>query len=201
MHFLNIMLYSALLTIGIIAGIGPQTMNIISHSINKNHAFLVTLLSAFADVTLIIIGCIGIDSIDSPIFLKIIYIIGITFLSYYSISKIVSLFNHKKIHLNQKIISKNKAIVNAIALTWLNPLVFVDTIIVIGGNSSRYQNTEHWAFTVGALIGDIVWLFSVMYVSKKFSKYLNHTIVWRIIDLTTIILVLIVIFKMIGFLL
>lgn len=183
----------------IIAGIGPQTMNIISHSINKNHAQLVTSLSAIADISLILIGCFGIMSIDNPIFLKIIYAIGIIFLLYYTITKALTLLHSKKISFNNRSISKNKAIFNALALTWLNPLVFVDTVIVIGGNSSRYHGIDHLAFTTGAIIGDTLWLFCVMYFSYKFAYKLNNTTIWRIIDITTIILVFIVIIKMIGF--
>ncbi len=183
----------------IIAGIGPQTMNIISHSINKNYAVTVTSISAVADITLILIGCFGILSIENPIFLRIIYIIGISFLSYYTITKIFSLFKHSKFKSSQNILSKKQSIFNAFALTWLNPLVFVDTIIVIGGNSSRYQNSEHLAFTIGAVIGDTLWLFGIMYISRRFSTLLNRNIVWKIIDIITIILVGLVIFKMIGF--
>jgi arginine exporter protein ArgO len=75
MNSIYLIIYSALLTISIIAGIGPQTMNIISHSISKNHAFSVTITAVIADVILILVGCIGVIAIESKALLNIIYLI------------------------------------------------------------------------------------------------------------------------------
>lgn len=199
MNSIYLIIYSALLTISIIAGIGPQTMNIISHSISKNHAFSVTITSVIADVILILVGCIGIIAIESKALLNIIYLTGIIFLSYYCITKILTLFDNRRIRISNKIISKKQAIINSLALTLLNPLVFVDTIIVIGGNSSRYHGINHLSFTLGSVIGDALWLFGIMLISQRFAKQLNRPIIWKIIDLITVVLVGIVIFKMIGF--
>ena len=199
MNSIYLIIYSALLTISIIAGIGPQTMNIISHSISKNHAFSVTITAVIADVILILVGCIGIIAIESKALLNIIYLTGIIFLSYYCITKILTLFDNRRIRISNKIISKKQAIINSLALTLLNPLVFVDTIIVIGGNSSRYHGINHLSFTLGAVIGDALWLFGIMLISQRFAKQLNRPIIWKIIDLITVVLVGIVIFKMIGF--
>lgn len=199
MNSIYLIIYSALLTISIIAGIGPQTMNIISHSISKNHAFSVTITAVIADVILILVGCIGVIAIESKALLNIIYLTGIIFLSYYCITKILTLFDNRRIRISNKIISKKQAIINSLALTLLNPLVFVDTIIVIGGNSSRYHGINHLSFTLGAVIGDALWLFGIMLISQRFAKQLNRPIIWKIIDLITVVLVGIVIFKMIGF--
>ena len=199
MNSIYLIIYSALLTISIIAGIGPQTMNIISHSISKNHAFSVTITAVIADVILILVGCIGIIAIESKALLNIIYLTGIIFLSYYCITKILTFFDNRRIRISNKIISKKQAIINSLALTLLNPLVFVDTIIVIGGNSSRYHGINHLSFTLGAVIGDALWLFGIMLISQRFAKQLNRPIIWKIIDLITVVLVGIVIFKMIGF--
>ena len=199
MNSIYLIIYSALLTISIIAGIGPQTMNIISHSISKNHAFSVTITAVIADVILILVGCIGVIAIESKALLNIIYLTGIIFLSYYCITKILTFFDNRRIRISNKIISKKQAIINSLALTLLNPLVFVDTIIVIGGNSSRYHGINHLSFTLGAVIGDALWLFGIMLISQRFAKQLNRPIIWKIIDLITVVLVGIVIFKMIGF--
>ena len=177
MNSIYLIIYSALLTISIIAGIGPQTMNIISHSISKNHAFSVTITAVIADVILILVGCIGVIAIESKALLNIIYLTGIIFLSYYCITKILTLFDNRRIRISNKIISKKQAIINSLALTLLNPLVFVDTIIVIGGNSSRYHGINHLSFTLGAVIGDALWLFGIMLISQRFAKQLNRPII------------------------
>ena len=85
MEFVIAVINGALLTIAIIAGIGPQNLNTLGHAISRNHAYAVALTCFLADSVLIIFGVIGLRLSESSIILNIINIGGILFLSYYFI--------------------------------------------------------------------------------------------------------------------
>lgn len=198
LDFITILFSTALLVIAMIAGIGPQTMNTMSHAIRRNHAFLVTMTCFIGDAILILIGCLSMATLNTTM-LKIVNIIGILFLSYYLFAKLRGLNQPYNLNIDDKMVDKKTAIVRAIALTWLNPLVFIDTIVVIGGMSAHYTGSQHIAFTIGAVLGEAMWMFGLTGVSYKFSHRLNRPSIWLIIDITTIILVGYVLVRLVAF--
>ncbi|MDD3265883.1 MAG: LysE family transporter [Burkholderiales bacterium] len=195
-EFIHITATAALLVIGIIAGIGPQNLNLISHAIRKNYTYHVAATCFLADIVLILIGCIGLMQIDSKIIITIINIIGIIFLSFYLIIKLKDLNKPHHIKFDNNFITKKVSILRAIGLTWLNPLVFLDTIVIIGGASTHYSGIQHIAFTTGAILGDFIWIFGVAYLARRFSHQLNKAIVWKIIDISTITLISYIIYTL-----
>lgn len=198
LDFFTTMFGGAILVIGIIAGIGPQNLNTMSHAIRKNHEYAVATTCFLADTILILIGCIGISILNSPTINKIINIVGILFLSYYLFMKLRGLNQPNNVKLDAKIVNKKTAIIRALGLTWLNPLVFIDTIVVIGGVSASYIGINHIAFTLGAILGDFIWLFGLTFLSRTFADKLNRPAVWFMIDISTIILVGYVLIKILA---
>ena len=72
----------------------------------------------------------------------------------------------------------------AAAFTFLNPHVYVDTLLLIGGTSSRYLGDERISFGVGAATASFVFFFSLGYGASSLSEVLNSPKVWRYIDLS-----------------
>ena len=72
----------------------------------------------------------------------------------------------------------------AAAFTFLNPHVYVDTLLLIGGTSSRYAGDERLAFGIGAATASFVFFFSLGYGARSLSEALNKPEVWRYIDLS-----------------
>lgn len=197
-EFLLTIFGGALMVIAIIAGIGPQNLNTMSHAIHRNHEYAVATTCFLADAALILIGCIGVSELNHTAIL-VINIVGIIFLNYYLWLKIAALNKPQNVKLDNKIVSKKTAIVRALGLTWLNPLVFIDTIVVIGGTSARYSGSQHLAFTIGALLGDFIWLFGLTFLARTFANKLNRPAVWFIIDISTIVLVGYVLINLIAY--
>lgn len=198
LDFFTNMFGGAILVIGIIAGIGPQNLNTMSHAIRKNHEYAVATTCFLADTILILIGCIGVSILNSPTINKMINMIGVLFLSYYLFMKLRGLNQPNNVKLDAKIVNKKTAIIRALGLTWLNPLVFIDTIVVIGGVSASYIGISHIAFTLGAILGDFIWLFGLTFLSRTFADKLNRPAVWFMIDISTIILVGYVLIKILA---
>jgi L-lysine exporter family protein LysE/ArgO len=71
----------------------------------------------------------------------------------------------------------------ALAFTFLNPHVYVDTFLLIGGASSRYLGDDRLAFGIGAATASFVFFFSLGYGARGLSGVLNKPESWRFIDL------------------
>ena len=67
----------------------------------------------------------------------------------------------------------------ALAFTFLNPHVYVDTLLLIGGASSRYLGDERLAFGIGAATASFVFFFSLGYGAKMLSPVLNNPKAWK----------------------
>lgn len=201
-HFLAI-ISGAIFVIAVIAGIGPQSLNLISHGIKKNHTYAVALTCFIADSVLILLGCIGLSLDGAHDMILMINLIGALFIIYYTVSKIIALFKSfpKKINLDggQNLLTKKEAIFRAMALTFLNPLVFIDTLIVIGGTSYHYHGLEWLDFVIGAILGDFIWCYGLAYISHRFSHRLNQPRIWLALDIITILIMLVILYKTIGF--
>lgn len=199
MEFVIALINGVFLTIAIIAGIGPQNLNTLGHAISRNHAYAVALTCFLADSVLIVFGVIGLRLTESSIILNIINIAGILFLSYYLWIKIRDLKTPHRLKPVWQILSLKQAVLRALALTWLNPLVFIDTLVVIGGASTHHVGWNNTAFLIGALLGDFIWLFGLAFIGMRFAKKLNQPRVWLFLDIFTICLVSYILIKMLLF--
>ena len=74
-------------------------------------------------------------------------------------------------------------ILAGLAFTYLNPHVYVDTLLLIGGASSNYAGDEKLMFGIGAATASFVFFFSLGYGAKRLSPILNNPESWKIIDL------------------
>ena len=199
MDFLGAVLSGGIFVLGVIAGIGPQNLNTMTHGIRRNHEFAVATTCFLADSILIVVGILGLKLTDSRVLILLINIVGIAFLAYYLWIKLRGLNQRHEHKLKNEIVSRKVAVFRALALTWLNPLVIIDTIVVIGGASAHYAGWRNWAFLVGAVLGDFVWLFGLVIISRTFAERLNRPRVWLFIDISTILLVAYVLIKMLSF--
>jgi L-lysine exporter family protein LysE/ArgO len=198
-HLLNI-ISGMLFVLAVIAGIGPQNLNTISHGIKKNYPYVVATTCFIADGSLVLVGCIGLNITSSKILNLLITVIGAIFICYYLFVKIKSLISpHSRYKISSEVLSKKQAVIRALALTWLNPLVFIDTIIIIGGASSHFTGLNLLDFIIGALLGDLTWLFGLSYISQKLSYKLNRPKVWLFLDISTILIMLFILYKTITF--
>lgn len=199
-HHLLAMISGAVFVFAVIAGIGPQNLNIINHAIKRNYTYSVTTTCFLADNILILAAGIGLSLANSHLIILFINIIGILFISVYLIQKCYGLSKKRSgLKFGGGILTQNRAILRALALTWLNPLVFIDTVVVIGGTASQYTGISKVDFLIGASIGDFCWLFGIAYVARSFSQQLNKVLVWICLDLITIVIMAIILYKTILF--
>mgnify|MGYP000275859703 CR=1 FL=1 len=197
---IGIIFSGLLFVVAIVSGIGPQNLNVISHAIKKNHSYWVATTCFLSDIILIVAGSIGLDIAYSKHVILFINIIGAIFISIYLIQKIWDLvFKKHVLKIENQVLTVKQSVIRALILTWLNPLVFIDTIIVIGGTASHYDGVELLCFIIGAVLGDALWLFSITLIAASFSHKLNNRLVWLFLDGLTILILIFILYKTMGY--
>ena len=184
----------------LIIAIGPQNLFVINQGLKKSFVFTVVLFCSLSDSILIIIG-INLSSIIvgiNPNTIIILKILGGIWLVFYGLNKIIyvnkirSLQNIEKVENNIK-----KIVVTLFVITYANPHVYLDTIILIGSISTNFNSQLF--FGTGAVIASFIFFFSLGYLSKYLSQYIYSAKTWFWIDLIVGILMIIYGIKFILF--
>ena len=168
--------------LSLIIAIGPQNLFIIQQGLKKNYIFMVCLICSFSDSLLIIIGIFLSSYIAqiSPFFLLILKTMGGVWLIIYGVLKIKNSFNkkHKAYKENSQIITN--VLLTTLFLTYANPHVYLDTIVLIGAISQNFTNKI--SFGLGTIVASFIFFYFLGYFSKYIGKYIQNNKTWYLID-------------------
>ena len=78
--------------------------------------------------------------------------------------------------------SLRSAVITCLALTWLNPHVYLDTLALLGAASTRYTGNAKIAFGAGALLASFVFFFGLGYGARLLSPIMSSPRAWRVLD-------------------
>jgi len=183
--------------LSLILAIGAQNVFVIEQGLKKQYIFLVCLICSISDLTLIFLGIFLFEYFgnffNSTIEL-ILNILLFIFLGHFIYGKIS--FQKDKINLNKEIknISLRGIMTKTLAFTYLNPHVYSDTVFFLGNFSKKLLMIDKYYFGIGASLASFVFFFSIGYLSKLLSKYLQSAMIWRRINLFIIIFMSIITF-------
>lgn len=179
-------IYGFGLGLSLLAAIGAQNVHVISHGLRRNHHLLVAFICFLCDVLLIGIGVFGVGKyIFSSILLKkIMLIMGTIFLLYYAFNSLASAFSSSASGIDVLKISssKSKTVISTLAVSLLNPNVYLDTVVLIGGASSNLESSARFAFTVGSLSASLFWFFSIVTLSYLLGPHVIRAGLWKKIE-------------------
>jgi len=168
----------------LILAIGAQNAFVLKQGLIRQNVFLVCLICAASDAILITLGVSGFGEIitEYPIIEKLARIGGALFLFTYGVLNLYSaqtkthaLEPTKKI---QK--SKRKTILTCLGFTWLNPHVYLDTVVMLGSISTQFENTA--TFALGAISASFVFFFSLGFGASKLTRYFEKPRTWRVLE-------------------
>ena len=169
----------------LIIAIGPQNLFVINQGLKKNFVFTSVIFCSLSDSILIILG-INLSNLIINIntnTIVILKIIGGIWLVIYGLNKIIKINNSKYINKKNEIDNNLKKIfITLFLITYANPHVYLDTVILIGSISTTFESQLF--FGIGAIIASFTFFFSLGYLSKFLSKYIYSEKTWFWIDLT-----------------
>ena len=166
----------------LIIAIGPQNLYVINQGLKKNFVFIVVLICSLSDSLLIIFGIYlsnNILSLNTSI-ITIMKLIGGIWLILYGINKIKNSRQHeiKSSEINEA--SFTKVVLTTLAITYANPHVYLDTVILLGSISINFDSKFY--FGLGAIFASFIFFFSLGYFSNFLSQYVKSPKVWFYID-------------------
>ena len=173
-------------SITLIFALGPQNVFVLRQGLMKSHVLVSCLVCSISDALLIAAGVLGVGLFLSEVNGVEIWvsIFAALFLIFYGCLRIKSSLNPVGMEIEEKEEeSRGKTVLTALAFTYLNPHVYVDTLLLIGGASSRYAGNEKMAFGIGAATASFIFFFSLGYGAKLMSPILNNPSSWKVIDL------------------
>ena len=166
----------------LILAIGPQNLYVINQGLKKNFVLIVVLICSLSDSLLIVCGIYlsnNILSLNTSI-ITIMKLIGGIWLILYGINKIKNSRQHeiKSNEFNEA--SFTKVVFTTLAITYANPHVYLDTVILLGSISINFDSKLY--FGLGAICASFVFFFSIGYFSNFLSQYIKSPKVWFYID-------------------
>ena len=187
---MNFILLGFITGLSLILAIGPQNIFVIEQGLKKQYIFLVCLICSISDLILIFLGIFLFEyfKIYFTNFVELIFnILLLIFLVYFIISKLRYNYDKLILNLKNKKISLTNIIIKTLGFTYLNPHVYSDTVFFLGNFSKNFLIIHKYYFGLGAALASFLFFFSLGFLSKFLSKYLQNEITWKYINFFIII--------------
>jgi len=189
------------LGLSLIVAIGAQNAFVIRSGILRNHIFYIALFCAISDSLLIILGIAGISFFLKDVmneFSNIIFGFSALWLFSYGLLRIRSALinNYLTVDNNSKSSSLLKAISIVAVFTFVNPHVYLDTMILIGSISQQFLDTNRIYFAIGACTASFIWFFSIAYGAKLLTPIMQKPTHWRNLDLLIALIMFVIAFNL-----
>lgn len=172
------------LSLTLILAIGAQNAFVLRQGLRRVHVFWICLTCAVSDAVLIAAGVAGFGTLAQtvPWFEPLMRYGGAAFLIWYGVRNALSAWRGgAALEVEGQIIQSLRAnILTVLALTWLNPHVYLDTVVLLGSISAQYPNKL--AFGTGAVSASFVFFFGLGYGARLLTPLFAHPLSWQILD-------------------
>ncbi len=173
------------LGISLILAIGSQNAFILKQGLKKQHVFAVCLICAISDAILISSGVLGFGAVvkQYPSIEQAARYGGAIFLTLYALMSFRSAFTNKHCLslTGDAQTSLRRTIIFCLAFTWLNPHVYLDTVVLLGSISTKYH-PQQMQFAVGAVLASVTFFFSLGYGARYLAPLFAKDRAWQILE-------------------
>lgn len=174
-----------LVALGLIMAIGAQNAFVLAQSIRREHHLPVAALCVTCDALLVAAGVYGLATLlaQSPLLLSIARWGGALFLLWYGSQALRRACSRQSLQQGKSEVvrSLRAVLLSALAVTLLNPHVYLDTVLLIG--SLGAQQSVPGAYVVGAASASLLWFFTLALGAAWLAPWLARPATWRILDL------------------
>ena len=170
--------------LSLIIAIGAQNAFVIRQGLTKKYVFLTVAICSVSDAMLIALGASGLGALikSNTAVLEIVRWFGVSYLIWFGIKSVRSALKVQVLTAAGEASGSRKSVITTIlALTFLNPHVCLDTVILLGSISNQFGE-DKWYFTAGAALGSVLWFTAIGYGAKSASRFMSKPIFWKILD-------------------
>ncbi len=168
----------------LIMAIGAQNAFLIRQGLTKKHVPLVVAICAVSDALLIFagIGGLGLAVSKLPTLLEVVRWFGVAYLLWFAFKSAQSAFKTEQLNAGTgQSGSLKQVVITTLALTYLNPHVYLDTVIFLGSIGNQFGENR-WFFATGAAVASIIWFSLVGFGAKAAAGIMAKPIFWRVLD-------------------
>ena len=174
-----------LLGASLIIAIGPQNAFVLRQGLVRAHVFAVATLCALSDAVLIAAGVGGLGTLvkSMPALAGAVAFGGALFLVVYGLIAFHRALRPGHLEAARRADSGlGAALATCLAFTFLNPHVYLDTVVLVGALSARYAGAGRLAFGIGAALASLVWFYGLGYGARLLAPLFARDAAWRVLD-------------------
>jgi L-lysine exporter family protein LysE/ArgO len=171
--------------LSLIVAIGAQNAYVLRQGLAREHVGVVVAVCALSDLVLILAGVAGIGTVvrQAHWVIDVVRWLGVAFLTAYGVRSLWRARHAESLQAARQSEPRLRgALVQAVALTWLNPHVYLDTVLLLGSIAAHHGPTGKWWFAVGAGLASIVWFTGLGYGARFLAPLLSRPRAWQVLD-------------------
>ncbi|QYH35756.1 LysE/ArgO family amino acid transporter [Salinibacterium sp. M195] len=180
--------------LSLIIAIGAQNAFVLRQGLRREHVTAVVLVCALSDIVLIVAGIAGLGALiqQAGWLLVVARIGGALFLLVYAFLSIRRATRPQALTATAAGTGMTlaAALSTALALTWLNPHVYIDTVLLLGSIGGTYGD-DRWWFALGACLGSVVWFAAIGYGSRYLRPLFAKPAAWRVLDIVIAVIMVV----------
>lgn len=173
---------------GLIVAVGPQNTFLLRQGLISPKKIVAILVAfcALADIAFIVVGVAGMGALIAslPVLMWIIRYAGALFVGWFGIQAIRRAFRDEALIVADTSTggteSLKKLLLTAAGFTFLNPGVYIDTVMLVGGIAN--QQSAPWVWAAGAMTASVVWFVAIAFGARALRPLFAKPITWRIFD-------------------
>ena len=173
------------LGLSLIVAIGAQNAYVLRQGLRREHVGIVVAICALSDIALIGVGTAGVGSViaQHDALLTTVTLLGCGVLLWYAATAL------RRALRPQALVADGvgeparllPVAMTALALTWLNPHVYLDTVVLLGSVAATHA--APWTFAAGAMVGSVIWFAGLGFGARALRPLFARPAAWRVFDL------------------
>jgi len=171
--------------LSLIVAIGAQNAFVLRQGLRREHVLAVVAICALSDAALIAVGVGGLGTIVqlAPWLLVVVRIAGAAFLLGYGLLAARRALRPTALSsdVDGAASSLRTAVLTVLALTWLNPHVYLDTVVLLGSVAGTHGD-DRWWFALGAAVASIAWFSALGFGARLLRPLFARPTSWRVLD-------------------
>jgi L-lysine exporter family protein LysE/ArgO len=180
--------------LSLIVVIGAQNAFVLRQGIRGEHVAAVVAVCALSDVVLIAAGVAGLGAVvrAAPAVLLVARYAGAAFLLGYGVLAARRALSPATLagETGEASMALGATVLTCLALTWLNPHVYLDTVVLLGSFAGTYAEPNRWFLAAGAMLGSIAWFAGLGFGARLLGPLFARRIAWRVLDCAVAVVML-----------
>jgi L-lysine exporter family protein LysE/ArgO len=170
----------------LIIAVGAQNAFVLKQGIRRAYTLPIALLCSIIDALMITAGVAGLGHIIEafPTIKHVASFGGAAFLLWYGTNALKASFVAKGMEMDsaENAVSLRKAILTTLAISLLNPHLYLDTVVLLGSISTQFDDVQRPWFGAGAVLASFLWFFGLSFGARLLAPIFSRSAAWRYLD-------------------